>query len=254
MLVAVICATIQTPESYRLSAILVGDSEATYPDEVAYLTVNTRRWNVAVQTVFWTSLYCVKFSFMFLYRTVLRGIAGPKYKAIWVAASIYIILCYGLCLLGVYGQCGDARYLFTYEQCMTPYAMSLYRPIVWISFTFNVTSDFVVILLPMPLIWSLNMRTTQKLAISGLCSLALITVAFETVRSLPSYRFLISPSDKDREYRRLFWTRITMRSFPSNSSGYSMQNYSLRAVNTETARAINTIDEDQHPLPTQGKM
>lgn len=127
----------------------------------------------------------------------------------------------------------------------------------------------------MPLIWNLQMRLTQKLAVSSLCGLAIITIAFETARSvklyqlssaltylysyleliisvlvsmLPSYRFLISLADKDQEYRRLFWSRITMRSYHSGSSGYSMNSYH-RSHTTESARAINQIDEQQPPLP-----
>lgn len=120
----------------------------------------------------------------------------------------------------------------------------------------------------MPLIWRLNMRLTQKLAVTAICSLAMITVAFETIRSvklyqtdfnltnlygylellvsvlvsmLPSYRFLISPADKDREYRRIFWSRITLRTYRSgnSSAGYSMHSYDRRSRVTESARAIN---------------
>lgn len=96
------------------------------------------------------------------------------------------------------------------------------------------------------------MPTSQKMTVSAICSLAVITIGFETVLSvklyqnnfnltnlysylellvaaitsmLPSFRFMVSPTDKDREYRRLFWSRITMRSTHSNSSGYSMHSY-----------------------------
>lgn len=113
MMAAVVVATLETPLSYRFSAILIG--EAPMPsslDEVADLTVSLRRWNVAVQTLFWSSLYCVKFSFMFLYKTVLGS--RHELNRAWAAALVYIILTYGICLIGVFGQCGPARNLFTY--------------------------------------------------------------------------------------------------------------------------------------------
>lgn len=125
------------------------------------------------------------------------------------------------------------------------------------------------------------MPTSQKLAVSAVCSLAMITIAFETVRTvklytnnfnltnlysylellvavitsmLPSFRFLVSPSEKDREYRRLFWTRLTMRSTHSNSSGYSMHSYGRADRRGESSREINvetTINQDvAPPLPT----
>lgn len=162
LLVSMICATIQTPLTYHFSSILIGETPAPSEEEMADMTITLRRWNVAVETLFWTSLYSVKLSFMFLYRYVLRSGGRNKHIAVWSAALVYIILCYGICLIGVYGQCGDVRNLFTYrkspeiiryyespvlisnlEQCMTPYVASLIPKLIWISFFFNVTSDLV---------------------------------------------------------------------------------------------------------------
>lgn len=108
---------------------------------------------------------------------------------------------------------------------------------------------YLVFFFPMPVIWRLRMPSKQKLAVSGICGLAVITVAFDTLRTvklytedftltnlysyleliiavltgmLPSYRFLVSPAEKDREYRRLFWTRVTLRR-SVDSSGVSME-------------------------------
>ena len=106
----------------------------------------------------------------------------------------------------------------------------------------------------MPVIWNLNTTVKQKLALSSVCVLALVTIVFETVRTvklyqenlyltnlysylellvsvlvstLPSYRFLISPTLKDREYRRILWSRLTLRSNHSNDSAYSMHNHGI---------------------------
>lgn len=157
-----ICATIENPLTYQFSSILIGETPAPPEEDVADMAITLRTWNVAVQTLFWTSLYSVKFSFMFLYRVVLRFGSRGKHRAIWLTALVYIILCYGICLIGVYGQCGDARNLFTYRkspeiirysqhcvlisnsgQCMTPYVASLDSKLIWISYFFNVSSDLV---------------------------------------------------------------------------------------------------------------
>ncbi|KAI1394217.1 uncharacterized protein F4822DRAFT_424693 [Hypoxylon trugodes] len=278
MIICMICSTLEAPLSYQYSAILIGETPMPPEAELESMTIKLRRWGVASQMLFWTSLYCVKFSFMFLYRTA-SG-ARSEYGKAWLGGMVYITLCYGICLIGVFGQCGDARYLWTFAQCSTPYVMGLDAKLIWVDYAFNVTSDLVVVILPMPVIWRLHMRLKQKLALSGICSLAIITIAFETVRTvklyqennnltnlysylellvsvltsmLPSYRFLISPSDKDREYRRLFWTRITLRSYHSASSGYSMQNYDQTSRPAESQRAIHKgleTSQDVPPLPT----
>ncbi|KAI1371320.1 hypothetical protein F4677DRAFT_316014 [Hypoxylon crocopeplum] len=265
MIACMIISSIEVPISYRYSSIIIGESPMPSLDEFADMTITIRKYNVASSTLFWTSLYCVKVSFMLLYRVVL-GISG-MYKGAWLGCMIYIVLCYGTCLIGVFGQCGDSRNLFTYEQCMTPYVASLDLKLLWVDFFCNTSSDLILVIFPLPMIWRLNMRTKQKLAVSGVFGLAIITIAFEVVRTvklyqfttyltnlysylellisvlismLPSYRFLISASDKDREYRRLFWTRVTMRSYHSDSSGYSMDDYRARSGVGESQRRLNT--------------
>ncbi|KAK9418795.1 hypothetical protein SUNI508_07815 [Seiridium unicorne] len=276
MLVCMICATVELPLSYHFTSIIIGETPMPSPDELADLTITSRRWTVADQTFFWTSLFCVKFSFMFLYKMVLGS--HSKYRTAWYFGIAYITASYGICLIGVFGQCGDAQNLFKYEECMTPYVALLDSRVIWVVWFFNVSSDLIVILLPMPVIWNLNMRFKQKLAVSSICGLAGITIAFETVRSvklyqtnfnltnlysylellitvvigmLPSYRFMVGNTDKDREYRHLFWTHVTFRSRGSSQhSGYSMHSYD-RSRNTESARNINetATDVEQPSLP-----
>ncbi|KAI0413212.1 hypothetical protein F5X98DRAFT_379020 [Xylaria grammica] len=180
--VAIILATIANPLNYKSSSTLVGESPMPSAAELADTTITLRKWNIAGQTLFWTGLYCVKFSFMFLYRLMFGE--NQRYRLAW---------------------------------------------------TLVVTTDLALVILPMPIIWRLNMHVKQKLAVTAICGLALIIIAFETVRTvrlytetftltnlysylkllivviismLPSYRFLVSSSDKDREYRQslqLFW-------------------------------------------------
>lgn len=131
----------------------------------------------------------------------------------------------------------------------------------------------------MPTIWRLKMPTSQRLAVSAICSLAFITIAFETVRCvklwqldshltnlysytellvsvivgmLPSYRFMVGPSDKDHEYRRIFWSTVTFRSIHSNSSGFSMATYerdSRRSGSSRNAGVPRGGSQENVPVP-----
>ncbi|KAI1322718.1 hypothetical protein F5Y16DRAFT_404193 [Xylariaceae sp. FL0255] len=277
MTIAIILATIVNPLNYESSSILVGEIPMPPAPKYAEMTITLRKWNVAAQTLFWTGIYCVKLSFMFLYHLVFGLQRG--FRLAWTIVLVFIVLSYGVCLIGVFGQCGDARNLFSYEQCMTSYVASLDSKIIWIDFVFNVTSDLVLVFLPMPIIWHLNMHIRQKLAITAICSLAFITIAFEIVRTyklytetftlsnlygylellvavfvsmLPSYRFLVSPADKDREYRRLFWSRITLRGNSSHSSGFSMHNISRTHTN-QSGHAANERASISVPVPSVPK-
>ncbi len=112
--------------------------------------------------------------------------------------------------------------------------------------------------------------------VTAICSLAIITVVFETVRSvklyqvnfnltnlygylellvsvfvsmLPSYRFLISPADKDREYRRIFWSRITLKSYHFRSTGYSIHSYDRRSRARESTCGTNESSISRDNIP-----
>jgi hypothetical protein len=112
MIVCMICATVQMPLSYRFTSIIVGETPMPSMEEIIDLTITSRRWSVASQMCFWTSLFCVKLSFMFLYKLVLGHYR--KYTIAWYIGLLYIVIAYGICLIGVFGQCGDAKNLFTY--------------------------------------------------------------------------------------------------------------------------------------------
>lgn len=141
LVITMILATIANPLNYEVSAITVGESPM--PDLSTYeeLIIRLRKWNVAGQMLFWTALYCVKLSFMFLYKYVLGS--NSRLIRFWYAALAYIICCYGICLIGVFGQCGNASYLWTIQQCSTTYVAELDAKIIWVDWFFNVSSDLV---------------------------------------------------------------------------------------------------------------
>ncbi|KAI0443875.1 hypothetical protein F4803DRAFT_573979 [Xylaria telfairii] len=275
MIIAIILATVATPLNYEFGSILVGESPTPSPATLARIAIALRKLNIPAEFLFWTALHCVKLSFMFLYRLVFGS--RHEYRHSWTIAVIYIIVSYGVCLAGVFGQCGNVRNLFSYEECMTPSVAHLDFRLIWIQYFFNITSDFIVIILPLPIIWRLVMATEQKLAVTGICGLAIITIAFDTLRTvklysenfaltglysylelvvavltsmLPSYRFLVSSPDKGAGDLRGFLTRIT-RSRSSNSSGYSMNNANSRNSNQPERAANNhvSIPQPTPPLP-----
>lgn len=150
LLVAMILATIANPLNYQVSAVLVGEAPMPTTADYAALVIRLRKWNVANEMLFWTALYCVKLSFISLYKYVL-GTIRPNLIRIWYLALLYIVCCYGVCLIGVFGQCGDARNLWSEEGCSTSYVAGLDQKIIWIDFFFNVSSDLVGVFFYFPI-------------------------------------------------------------------------------------------------------
>ncbi|KAM7197542.1 hypothetical protein V8F33_005508 [Rhypophila sp. PSN 637] len=249
MIATIALATAVNPLSYRLTSVLVGDSPMPPMDVWMDMNLELRRYNVAGQSLFWASIFAVKFSFMFLYRLVVQSV--QQYRRVWYIAMLFIVISFGVCLIGVYGQCIEAGNLFDLQACSTPRVADYSAKMIWVVFAFNVASDLIVVLILVPIIWNLQMQTKQKLAFLGVCSLAIITIAFEVVRTvklsqlnfnltnlysylellvaviistLPTFSFAISNTEKSREYRRLLWSRITLASYRSNNgSNHSVE-------------------------------
>ena len=111
MVICLVIATLANPLLYQVSAVIVGEvPPPPSMEDLEEKMITLRRWNVAAQTLFWTSLYCVKLAFLFFYRLLIANDA--KYKRVWLGGVVYVVVCYGLCLVGVFGQCGDVRNLF----------------------------------------------------------------------------------------------------------------------------------------------
>lgn len=55
----------------------------------------------------------------------------------------YIVLTYGVCLIGVFGQCGNAQNLWKFQECNTPYLMWFERTLLWVVWFFHVSSDLI---------------------------------------------------------------------------------------------------------------
>ncbi|KAI8952289.1 hypothetical protein F4801DRAFT_600156 [Xylaria longipes] len=271
MIIAIILATVATPLNYEYGSILVGETPTPSPAELARIAIALRKFNVPAEFLFWTGLYCVKLSFMSLYRLVF-GSRG-QYRHTWALTTTYIILSYGVCLVWVFGQCGSINNLFSYEQCKTLYIAHLSW--IWAQYFFNLTSSFLVIVFPLPTIWHLNISVKQRLAVTSICGLALLTVAVDVLRTrklfennfaladiygylelviavlasvLPSYESLVFSSEKNREDSRRFWSWATFRSRSSNPRGHSMEIADNRG-NDQPERVVNNGATVLEPAP-----
>ena len=113
------------PANYKLSAIET-DSESK-PSEAQFsaLVASIFTAELVLPLLFWTCLFCAKFSFLWLYRLLLRGSGGGMKT--WWAVKIAVLGCYGIILIGLFAECGPAQ--------------NLTNPGPWKTFSFNQTFD-----------------------------------------------------------------------------------------------------------------
>ena len=107
------------PTNYRLSAIEAGTGESK-PSAAQFSALMSSIFTaeLVIPLFFWTCLFCAKFSFLWLYRLLLRG--SGAYMKIWWAVNITVLGCYGIALIGLFAECGPARNL-TYPGTRQPF-------------------------------------------------------------------------------------------------------------------------------------
>ncbi|CAD6585147.1 MAG: hypothetical protein ASARMPRED_002024 [Alectoria sarmentosa] len=225
------------PANYKLSAIEAGTEPKPSDAQYSALVASIFTAELVLPLLFWTCLFCAKFSFLWLYRQILRG-SGAGMK-IWWAANIAVLATYGIILIGLFAECGPARNLTNPESCTSPSSVALDYKFLPMQFSFNVFSDLLVMALPLPLLWRLQMPTRQKLAVTAVFSLAWVTIAMEFLRlietenalpevtwlytsletevavivaSLPAFSFLVSDSDGSRERRSRLRRALSLHS------------------------------------------
>lgn len=96
-------------QKYKLSAIEVG-TESKPPDaQYSALVANIFTAELVIPLFVRRCLFCAKFSFLWLYRQILRG-SGAGMKT-WWAVNIAVLVTYGIILIGLFAECGPAQNL-----------------------------------------------------------------------------------------------------------------------------------------------
>ena len=97
------------PTNYRLSAIEAGAEPKPSSKQYSAIVTSISTSELVLPFLFWTCLFCVKFSFLWLYRRLLRG-SGQGMK-VWWTVHVAVTVCYGIALIGVFAECGPAQNL-----------------------------------------------------------------------------------------------------------------------------------------------
>lgn len=149
----------------------------------------------AFMIVFWTSLWCIKFSFLLFYHNLFVGIQG--YMRWWWGVVIFSIMTYVASLLTLFLSCLPFRQRFSIERelsfflynclafadvvvetCPIPNAIAA----LIAATTIDISSDILVMVLPIRLLWGLRVSNTQKAGLGAIFSLGLVIVIFAIIR------------------------------------------------------------------------
>lgn len=134
----------------------------------------------AQMLLFWSTLWGGKFSLLVFFRQMVLGI--PKYLRIWWLVFTLVLLTYLACMLSNFLTCVPLHKYWSATGCSAP--EDLKRSDVSIKFatSADVFADFLIMVLPLRLLWTLRISLKQKLGLALLFCLGSIVIAFAFFR------------------------------------------------------------------------
>ncbi|KAJ5589360.1 hypothetical protein N7537_012038 [Penicillium hordei] len=166
-----------SPVIFRIAAVSAGKI-------APYATISED--GLRLQTVFfvttsslWLCLWMVKFSLLAMYK---RLLVGKKYLIAWWVIMGFCVLFILGCILSSWLSCSSFHAWFTAGQCDTPRDHRAAVISLYYAYGVDTVTDIAIMVLPIRLIWNLQMKTRQKLSIGGLFCFGWICIIISTIR------------------------------------------------------------------------
>ncbi|OJJ42848.1 hypothetical protein ASPZODRAFT_1274109 [Penicilliopsis zonata CBS 506.65] len=167
-----------TPVVYRVDAYEQGEIGA-WPDMLDDALFMIQIF-FANTMLLWASLWSVKLSLLFLYRTLLQAL--PDQMKWWWMALGFIIITFIGAIVSNFTSCQSMHAWFTVGECDTHRDAVAEIASLYYSFAVDVLSDIMIMVLPLRLVLSLRLPPAQKLGVVTLFTLGIICVITAIVR------------------------------------------------------------------------
>ncbi|OAA79096.1 hypothetical protein LEL_02582 [Akanthomyces lecanii RCEF 1005] len=177
--VALYYATIDT--FFKITAISEGQAQpyAKLPED---LVVMLKEFFV-VQFFFWLTLWAVKWSLLFMFKRLTKGL--PLYTQIWWGVLIYSVLVFIGCCISNFTSCSSMKAWFTAGECSTSARDARAKEIsLWFSLAADLSTDLLIMAVPLRVLWNLKISRLEKISIGLIFAVGLITMATAIIRSV----------------------------------------------------------------------
>lgn len=170
------------PYSARIAKIGLKEEPAPPLTDPFYHTYLQLR--VVVTLLVFLVLWAVKATFLIFYRLLFE--VSQTFIRVWWAAVAITFASFWVCFGSTFTICGSASDLYDYKKCASPQALHNIRATYKYWCALNVSSDLIVIVLPLFMVWGLQLRTSQKVVLAGIFSLAFVVAVFDILRTVES--------------------------------------------------------------------
>ncbi|KAF2623580.1 hypothetical protein BU25DRAFT_478056 [Macroventuria anomochaeta] len=178
-LIMSVCYLVIIPKIYMIGRVTNG-SMAPWATMAADVVMYIRVMFVTTM-FFWMSLWLVKLSLLALYKKLMTGLP-MIYVRLWWAVFIFCLISLAGCMVSYLTSCPDFAASMRTGECSGPRSLRGQLASLYTSYTVDILSDFMIMLLPIRLVWNLQVPRGQKIAIIALFASGFICIAFATLR------------------------------------------------------------------------
>ncbi|KAJ5159089.1 uncharacterized protein N7500_008740 [Penicillium coprophilum] len=127
----------------------------------------------------WICLWMIKFSLLAMYK---RLLVGKKYLiAWWIIMGTCVLFLIG-CIISSWRSCSSFKAWFTAGKCNTERDHRAAVISLYFAYAVDILTDLAIMILPVRLIWNLQMKLRQKMSIGGLFCFGWICIIISTIR------------------------------------------------------------------------
>lgn len=170
--------TVILPAVYRIAAYetgkigpyagLLSDAEV----EIKVFFANT--------TLLWATLWSIKLAFLMLYRKLMNGL--PHYIRWWWAILIFCLVTFAVAIVTNITSCANMHQWFTPGLCETHHDIEMQIMSLYYAYAVDVVTDLMIMILPIQLIWNLQMKLWEKVGIGATFAVGTLSIVASTVR------------------------------------------------------------------------
>ncbi|KAG0645203.1 hypothetical protein D0Z07_8938 [Hyphodiscus hymeniophilus] len=137
----------------------------------------------AIQLLFWLTLWSVKFSLLWIFRRLVIGL--PLYNRIWLGIVVFTALTLAGCEVSQLLTCdGGMKAYFTPGACQGPGDARRQAGSLYYSLTVDVLTDLLIMVIPIRLLWNLQITFVEKISVGVAFIFGFITIVCAIIRAV----------------------------------------------------------------------
>ncbi|KAH7345874.1 hypothetical protein BKA66DRAFT_22866 [Pyrenochaeta sp. MPI-SDFR-AT-0127] len=175
-----ITITVTVFENVTYDIMLIGSGHRVFPPNVEVITMQFTRVFAIIPMIFYTGIWCVKIAFLlFFHRLGIKSV-GSLNRWWWIVTGVTLV-CYASCFATLPYRCTLLTFQVTSSrECMT---QGLSFVSMWVNSVFDVLTDFLIMSIPFLILRKVRITKRQKIALSGIFSLVVVTISFAIIRA-----------------------------------------------------------------------